>query len=66
MAFALTLHFYSAKAYEFVRKTFNLSLPHQSVIRKQYSKIPAEPGFTKPAFVELKKKAEEAEKDGKK
>ena len=65
MAFALTLHFYSAKAYEFVRKTFHLALPHQVTIRKQYSKIPAEPGFTKPAFDELKKKAEEAKQDGK-
>ena len=65
MAFALTLHFYSAKTYEFVRKTFHLSLPHQSVVRKQYSRIPAGPGFTEPAFVELKKKAEEAEKEGK-
>ena len=32
MAFALTLHFYSAKAYEFVRKTFHLALPHQVTI----------------------------------
>ena len=27
-SFALTLQFYSAKAYDFVRKTFNLALPH--------------------------------------
>ena len=65
MAFASTLHFYSAKAYAFVRKTFHLSLPVESLLRKQYSKIPADPGFTKPAFDELKKKAEEAKKDGK-
>ena len=47
-SFALTLQFYSAKAYEFVRRTFNLALPHQSQIR-WYSKIPADPGFTQPA-----------------
>ncbi|KAG1698343.1 DNA transposase THAP9 [Nymphon striatum] len=49
-SFAMTLQFYSAKGYEFVRKTFNLALPHQSQIRKWYSKVPAEPGFTEPAF----------------
>lgn len=31
--FALTLHFYSPKRYEYVR-TFNLALPHQNTIRK--------------------------------
>ena len=35
-SFALTLQFYSAKAYEFVRRTFNLALPHQSQIRRWY------------------------------
>ncbi len=29
-SFALTLRFYSAKAYEFVRKTFDIALPSQS------------------------------------
>jgi hypothetical protein len=56
-SFALTLQFYSAKAYSFVRKTFNLALPSQSQIRRWYSKIPADPGFTKPAFDALKLKA---------
>lgn len=31
--FALTLHFYSPAAYNYVRKTFQLTLPHLSVIR---------------------------------
>ena len=35
-SFALTLQFYSSKAYEFVRKTFNLALPHQVQVRKWY------------------------------
>ena len=56
-AFALTLQFYSTKAYNFVRKTFNLALPHPVQIRKWYSKIPAEPGFTEPAFKALELKA---------
>ena len=64
-SFALTLQFYSAKAYNFVRKTFNLALPHQSQVRRWYSKVPAEPGFTKPAFQALSAKVQEAEKDGK-
>ena len=65
-SFALTLQFYSTKAYEFVRKTFHLALPHPSQIRKWYSQIPAEPGFTKPAFEVLKSKVDEAQRDGKK
>ena len=64
-SFALTLQFYSTKAYEFVRRTFNLSLPHQSQIRRWYSKIPAEPGFTEPAFKALSAKVTEAQKEGK-
>ena len=57
-SFALTLQFYSSKGYKFVRKTFNLALPHQSQIRKWYSVVPAEPGFTELAFNALKQKAE--------
>ena len=64
-SFAMTLQFYSLKAYEFVRKTFNLALPHQTQIRKWYSKVPAEPGFTQPAFEALKLKVQEAHKLGK-
>eukprot|EP00794_Sanderia_malayensis_P021103 gene21103-23164_t len=63
-SFALTLQFYSAKAYEFVRRTFSLALPHQSQIRRWYSKIPADHGFTKPAFEALKVKVAEAESVG--
>ena len=33
-AFATTLQFYSLKAYNFVRRTFNLALPHPNHIRK--------------------------------
>ena len=65
-SFALTLQFYSSKAYEFVRKTFNLALPHQVQVRKWYAKVPAEPGFTNPAFQALKLKVEESNKKGEK
>ena len=65
-SFALTLQFYSSKAYEFVRKTFNLALPHQVQVRKWYAKVPAEPGFTECAFNALALKVQEAEKKGQK
>ena len=45
-SFALTLKFYSKKAYKFVRKSFNLGLPHPSVIRSWYNTMDGEPGFT--------------------
>ena len=63
-SFALTLQFYSAKAYEFVRKTFDIALPSQSQIRRWYGKVAADPGFTKPAFNALKVKVQEANKIG--
>ena len=44
-SFAFTLQFYSSKAYDFVRKKLNNALPHQSVVRRWYSKILAEPEF---------------------
>ena len=64
-SFALTLQFYSTKAYKFVRKMFNLALPHPNVVSNWYSKIPAEPGFTEPAFKALSLKVEEAKKQQK-
>ena len=66
VAFALTLQFYSSKAYDYVRDTFKLALPSQQDLRRRYSKIIAEPGFTEPAFVELEKKVEDAKSEGKK
>jgi len=49
-SFALTLQFYSSKAYLFVRKTFKNLLPHPSTLKKWYSVVDGEPGFTKEAF----------------
>ena len=65
-SFALTLEFYSSKAYEFVRQKLNLALPHQARIRKWYSKIPAAPGFTQPAFVAMKAKVDAVRENGNK
>ena len=63
-SFALTLQFYSTKAYEYVRRTFDLSLPHQRQIRRWYSKIQADPGFTEASFAALMKKVEDNKRQG--
>jgi len=44
--FALTLHFYSAKAYKFVREQFNKALPHENTLYKWCCKLNGNPGFT--------------------
>ena len=49
-SFAITLQYYSAKAYDFASATSNLTLPYPRVIRCWYGKGPTEPGFTKVAF----------------
>lgn len=49
--FALTLYFYSPKAYQYVRSI--LPLPNPSLIRKWSSSVDCEPGFLKEAFQAL-------------
>ena len=63
-AFAMTLKFYSAKAYKYVRSTFDLGLPHPSVISSWYNVMNGEPGFTKEALTALKAKVLAAKRDG--
>ena len=63
-SFAMTLKFYSAKAYNYVRKSFDLGLPHASVIRSWYSSMNCEPGFTTDAMNALKAKVLAAKRDG--
>lgn len=57
-SFALNLHFYSPKAYRYVRKTFGTCLPAPRTLTKWYSTIDGQPGFTKEALVALKLRAE--------
>ena len=64
-AFALTLKFYSTKAYNFVRKTFKLCLLHPSVIRSWYSSIDVSPGFTQATFSAFSERANVAKANGK-
>jgi len=63
-SFALTLNFYSAKAYSYVRKTFNNALPHPRTIQKWYESVDCSPGFSKEALVALQNKVKEAEQIG--
>lgn len=63
--FALTLHFYSPKAYKYVRTVFNKTLPAVSTIRKWYRAINGKPGLSMEAFIALKLMANEANTNGK-
>lgn len=64
-SFALTLSFYSPRAYNFVRQTFNKSLPHIGTLSKWYRAVDAAPGFTQEAITALKVKQDEASLKGK-
>lgn len=55
-AFALTLHFYSPRAYDYVRNFFNLTLPHPRTISKWYQHIDGNPGFTQEAIKSIQQK----------
>lgn len=57
-SFALTLHYYSPRAYEYVRKTFDTCLPHKRTLIKWYSSVEGDPGFTSESFEALKLKVE--------
>ena len=48
--FALTLNFYSPKAYNYVREKFNKNLPHPDSIRKWYKTVNGEPGISQEAL----------------
>ena len=63
---AMTLRFYSAKAYRYVCKTFDLGLPHPSTVSKWYNVIDGEPGFTEEALTALKAKVLAGQRDGQK
>nr|CAH7764019.1 unnamed protein product [Callosobruchus chinensis] len=58
-SFALTLHFYSPKAYSFVRKFFYNSLPHPVTISKWYRNIDGSSGWCEEALNALKIKAQD-------
>lgn len=59
-AFAMTLNFYSPKAYMYVRQKFNRSLPHPNTIAKWYRSVDGSPGFSQEALVAIKMKVADA------
>lgn len=59
-AFALTVNFYSPKAYNYLREVFNNKLPAPSTIRSWYSNTKGLPGFTLEAVEILKQRCEAA------
>lgn len=62
-SFALTLNFYSTKAYKYVRDTFSTCLPSLSTLTKWYKTINGRPGFTQEAFNALKARAESSKEE---
>ncbi|KAJ8927601.1 hypothetical protein NQ314_019909 [Rhamnusium bicolor] len=52
--FALTLNFYSSKAYNYVREKFNKSLPSTRTLSEWYRSVDGTPGFTNEAAEALK------------
>lgn len=62
-SFALTLNYYSPKAYGYVRKTLNMmNLPHPRALRKWYQSKEGIPGFTKESLEAIKVRVRNSEK----
>lgn len=55
--FALTLHYYSPRAYEYVRQEFNNCLPHSKTISKWYQSINGKPGIMLEAVNAIKQRS---------
>lgn len=51
--FAITLYYYSPRAYNYVRKQFNLCLPHPKSISRWYASVNGEPGFISEVFTSI-------------
>ena len=64
-AFALTLHYYSPKAYNFVRKSFDTCLPQPRTIEKWHQRVLGKHGFTHDDFELLEGKAKNINNEGK-
>lgn len=54
--FALTLHYYSPRAYEYVRRQFNFCLPHVKTISNWYRSIDGNPGISAEALNSIKQR----------
>ncbi|CAD6208873.1 GSCOCG00010695001-RA-CDS, partial [Cotesia congregata] len=58
-SFALSLHFYSPKAYRYVREKFNNKLPSVSTIKSWYRVVDGSPGFTDESFKAIELRCKE-------
>lgn len=61
-SFAMTLHFYSSKAYNYVRDTFEMALPAPGTISSWFSKLDCSPGYCSLSIQSLKIRADEYRK----
>lgn len=64
-SFALTLNFYSARAYEFVREKFGKHLPSQSTLRNWYRSVNGTPRVLTEALEIIKFRSDIAKKSNK-
>lgn len=53
-AFAITLHFLSPKAYDYVRDTFDTCLPAPKTLCRWYQTVDGRPGFSSEALYAVK------------
>jgi len=60
----VTLNFYSTRAYKYVRDTFELALPHPSIVSSWYKTTDGEPGFIKESFDGLTRHAQKQQQAG--
>ncbi|CAH1738656.1 unnamed protein product, partial [Aphis gossypii] len=59
--FAITLHFFSARAYNFIRNEFSTVMPHPRTLSKWYAHTNANPGFTSETLKILKLKCKNSD-----
>ena len=57
--FAVTLHFYSPKAYEYVRSIFINNLPRSMTINKWYRSVKSKSGINKISIEAVKRKVKQ-------
>lgn len=65
-SFALTLNFYSKRAYEYVRQKFGQHLPSQSTLRNWYQSVDGSPGILTESLNTIKHRVKNAATSNKK
>lgn len=59
--FCMALHFYSPRAYQYVRERFNNNIPHVGTIRAWYANcnVDGQPGITQQCLDVIRERSEE-------